>query len=133
MASQEEKNEINNVGSCVWYGVCKRIGLKTKNCLYEGSPKRLNTTGVEALKHWCSHLLPDKYVQGDPVSTCCDEQQLHEFNENIKIASSLLNRCPSCMQNFARHICDFTCNPKQSDFIKVKNIKLNEHKREYLI
>lgn len=48
-----------------------------------------------------------------------------EFNNQIKLASGILNRCPSCMNNFVRHICEFTCSPRQSDFIKVVKTEFN--------
>jgi hypothetical protein len=55
--------------------VCFR-GDKNKNCAYNGSAKPLNQSGVEALKQWCSHLLPNNYAEGDEVSTCCDKEQV---------------------------------------------------------
>lgn len=52
--------------------------------------------------------------------------QLKQFNTQIKLAAAILNRCPSCMTNLARHICDFTCSPYQSEFIKVKKTGVNK-------
>lgn len=47
-----------------------------KNCAYNGSAKALDDEGVEALKQWCSHLLPTNYVAGGEVSMCCDKGQV---------------------------------------------------------
>jgi len=58
---------------CVWNGICYST---TKNCAYDGPPKRLNDTGVEALKKWCSYMLPDNYAAGDNVTMCCDNAQV---------------------------------------------------------
>lgn len=33
-----------------------------------------------------------------------------------------LKRCPSCFRNVLNNICDFTCSPHQSSFIRVKEI-----------
>lgn len=41
------------------------------------------------------------------------------LNTNINMAAGFLKRCPSCLRNLVRHLCDFTCNPHQSDFIEV--------------
>lgn len=51
--------------------------------------------------------------------------QLTLFNDNIKLAANLLNRCPSCMSNLVRHICEFTCSPHQSTFVNVIETKVN--------
>lgn len=55
------------------------------------------------------------------------------FNDNIRLAANLLNRCPSCMNNLARHICEFTCSPVQSNFINVLKIGKNpKNNRSYV-
>lgn len=41
------------------------------------------------------------------------------------MAANLLNRCPSCMNNLVRHICEFTCSPRQSNFVKVIQTDVN--------
>jgi hypothetical protein len=67
-------------GNCVWYGICDRVhvngAVKIKNCAYNGPAKVLNSSGVGALKEWCSHLLPNGYEEGDNVYTCCDNEQV---------------------------------------------------------
>lgn len=69
---QETQNED---GHCVWHGVCLR-GDKVKNCAYDGPPIALNASGVDALKQWCSHLLPQNYTDGQDVKVCCDNEQV---------------------------------------------------------
>lgn len=64
---------------CVWYGVCQRNGEKINNCAYDGPARVLVPSGVEALKQWCSHLLPENYTEGQEVLTCCDEEQVSSF------------------------------------------------------
>lgn len=61
-------------GHCIWRGVCFD---DKKNCAYNGSAVALDDNGVDALKQWCSHLLPSNYVAGDVVSTCCDIEQVN--------------------------------------------------------
>lgn len=126
------KSKYEQNQTCVWYGICERDGKRTKNCLDRNSPRRLNATGIDDLKVWCSHLLPNNYKDGDDVFTCCDNEQLKEFLESFKMAENLLSRCPSCTDNFVRHICDLTCSPKHSEFIKVKNVKKNNSSRKLI-
>lgn len=48
------------------------------------------------------------------------------MNENIKLAAAILERCPSCMTNLARHICELTCSPDQSKFSRAAATKAND-------
>jgi hypothetical protein len=114
----------------VWYGICKREGSKIKNCVNNTIPLPLSPNGVEELKIWCSHLLPENYKQGDNVNTCCDDEQVHELVANYELAVGILGRCPSCTHNLAHHICDFICSPRHAEFITVKKKKLNAKNRK---
>lgn len=46
--------------------------------------------------------------------------QIQVINSNIKLAANFLQRCPSCFSNFARQICDMTCAPNQSSFMRIQ-------------
>lgn len=48
------------------------------------------------------------------------------LNKNILLAANFLDRCPSCMANLVRHLCEFTCSPKQSEFIHVVSTEANK-------
>lgn len=63
-----------NDGHCVWRGVCYKED-KIKNCAYTGAALPLDKAGVDSLKQWCSHLLPQNYTEGQDVLTCCDNEQ----------------------------------------------------------
>ena len=43
--------------------------------------------------------------------------QLKEGLSSLGQAEQLLARCPSCYENFKRSICEFTCNPKNSEYL----------------
>ncbi|XP_077294393.1 Niemann-Pick type C-1a isoform X2 [Arctopsyche grandis] len=102
-------------GHCIWYGECSKNALgKGRNCVYNGPAKPLEPEGQEILREFCPEL-----VQGNDVRTCCSLNQTKEFSSNIKIAANFLKRCPTCMDNFAHHLCAMTCSPHQSDFIEV--------------
>lgn len=83
-SSQLELQSQIDDGHCVWYGVCYKAD-KIKNCAYDGPPKALNASGVDDLKQWCSHLLPQNYVYGQEVKLCCDNTQVRDLR--IKTSS----------------------------------------------
>lgn len=102
---------------CIWYGECYTDGaLHKKNCLYNGPAKPLSSEGQKLLAKHCPHLLVD---DGKGINTCCDANQLITLDANIKLAANFLKRCPSCLDNLAKHFCDFTCAVNQSKFINV--------------
>ncbi|XP_012258607.2 NPC intracellular cholesterol transporter 1 isoform X2 [Athalia rosae] len=108
-------------GHCVWYGACYTDELlHEKNCPYTGEAKLLDMSGQKLLSKWCPHLMNDT---GNGVRTCCSSEQLITLNNNVEIAANFLQRCPSCMNNLVKHICEFTCSPVQSNFMNVTNIQ----------
>lgn len=118
-------------GTCVWYGVCNVQGspsLQTSQyCPYNKTAKPVDDRTRDLLQVWCKHLLVDDAV------TCCDAQQVDVLNQNVKLAANFLARCPSCMANLVRHMCDFTCSPQQSKFMEIKATEMNaETNKEYI-
>ncbi|XP_030025316.1 NPC intracellular cholesterol transporter 1 isoform X1 [Manduca sexta] len=111
-------------GHCVWYGVCTNATeSKQLNCYYDGPALPVEDAAKDILKKYC----PDIAAGG---VSCCNYQQLNNLNENIGIAENLLARCPSCMDNFVKHICGMTCAVDQSNFIKPILEQFNStHKR----
>lgn len=107
----------DNSGHCIWYGECYKDEMQhKKNCFYNGTAKPLDSEGQKLLAKHCPHLLVD---DGTGINTCCDTNQLATLDTNIKLASNFLKRCPSCLDNLAKHFCDFTCATNQSKFINI--------------
>lgn len=52
--------------------------------------------------------------------------QIKVMNKNIGYAANIVERCPSCLGNLVRHICDMTCAPHQSSFMRPKRIEEGE-------
>ncbi|KAK2584243.1 hypothetical protein KPH14_006655 [Odynerus spinipes] len=105
---------------CIWYGQCyKESPLRIKNCPYTGPAKPLDEEGQKLLAEQCPHLMPGT---GKEIVTCCDTKQLQTLASNVKLAANFLKRCPSCLDNLAKHFCEFTCSPRQSNFINVTEI-----------
>lgn len=56
---------------------------------------------------------------GDQTHTCCDEVQLGHLENDLSFPKQLMTRCPACFINFKAFLCDFTCSPKQREFLVV--------------
>lgn len=105
-------------GHCIWYGQCHSAGSLIQNCYYNGTAKPMtNSEGLELLGKWCPHMISPN------LSTCCDVSQLKVMDSNIIIAANFLQRCPSCMNNLIKHLCEMTCGTNQSKFIDVVSIE----------
>jgi Niemann-Pick C1 protein len=116
---------------CVWYGECNvtPTGL-TQYCPYDGPAKILtNTTALDSLSKWCPHLVP---APGQSLAACCDAAQVATFAKSIQLAANFLKRCPSCMMNLARHLCDLTCGVDQTNFMDIVETKNNSKGQEYI-
>lgn len=50
---------------------------------------------------------------------CCSIKQLSSLETSLKLSKAVLNRCPSCADNFAHFHCITTCSPQQTKTIKV--------------
>ncbi|XP_055920558.1 NPC intracellular cholesterol transporter 1 isoform X2 [Eupeodes corollae] len=115
-------------GQCIWYGVCNtKPGALNQYCSYNGSAQAISPDGLEALKVRCPHLL-----ENGQKEFCCDAQQIKILNSNIGKAATFLDRCPSCMGNLVRHMCDYTCSPNQSNFLYVNSTKTSKDGKLYV-
>nr|CAD7260672.1 unnamed protein product [Timema shepardi] len=117
---------------CIWYGQCNTDTSTghSQNCLYDGPAKPLDKIGKVILQKWCPHLLPS--TGDEPVSTCCDTKQLQNLDTSITMAAGFIQRCPACMRNLARHLCDMTCSPSQSRFINVTEVEKSKEGKEFV-
>lgn len=104
-------------GHCIWYGQCSVDS--NQNCNYTGPAKPLtDTKGRDILKKWCPDISPD--------ATCCNTDMLTSMDTGLALPSSMLKRCPSCLKNFVKSICQMTCSPVQSKFLKVIKTEVNK-------
>ncbi|CAH1389792.1 unnamed protein product [Nezara viridula] len=113
---------------CVMYGYCHSTGDLHQQCVYEGPPKLLtNSTGLELLKKYC----PSYYNETGDTTTCCNADQLiNGIQHQVQAMSAVFKRCPSCLQNLITMACSSTCNPKQSEYIQLREVQLNEETYE---
>lgn len=53
----------------------------------------------------------------DEIYTCCSSEQVQGVAQNFLLADSVLGRCPTCLRNFVRQICEMNCAPDQGRFV----------------
>ncbi|XP_070533114.1 NPC intracellular cholesterol transporter 1-like [Ptychodera flava] len=119
--SQASSKLVHKEGYCIWYDVCSEnhVNGKALNCLYNGPAKPMSKPeDIALLKEVCPHLVPD---EGPPL-TCCSPSQLHNLKSGLQVPDQTFSRCPSCLHNFYKLYCEFTCSPDQSVFLNVTKI-----------
>ncbi|TRY92855.1 hypothetical protein DNTS_015608 [Danionella cerebrum] len=79
--------------------------------------KAVNVTGdhYELLKSVCPMMA---HGEGSTLA-CCSVRQLSALQNSLTLSKAVLIRCPSCADNFAHLHCATTCNPNQSQILKV--------------
>ncbi|CAL8142438.1 unnamed protein product [Orchesella dallaii] len=107
---------------CVMYDECGpspvNPDLQT-NCVYDGPPKKLNSSeSLETLRSMCPELV-EKY--GDEL--CCSAAQITTLQGNLGLPQGIIGRCPSCFYNFRQIICELACGQSQSEFLNVTKSK----------
>ncbi|KYN10247.1 PREDICTED: Niemann-Pick C1 protein-like isoform X1 [Trachymyrmex cornetzi] len=118
---------------CAWYGECG-MDWETffpRTCVAkENKPQPINDPTAEAvLMKKCPHF----FQNGEPPEqTCCDANQILTMDKSMDMAESIYGRCPTCVRNMFRLICDFTCSPEQSKFVRVTK-SAEENGIEYVV
>jgi Niemann-Pick C1 protein len=79
--------------------------------------KQTNETFTEYIKDLCPHLYNPDSVGA--IETCCDYKQLARFDKQFSVPRQLMTRCPACFLAFRTFLCDFTCSPKQAEFMVI--------------
>lgn len=112
-------------------GECAIVGRHPKPCpfdrepppVFDGSLTANETTELlNILRSRCPFLLYDEDGNEKRLSdviACCDPPQLRGMESNLQIADGVLGRCPICVRNFARQICEMNCAVNQAAFLSV--------------
>ncbi|XP_026752519.2 NPC intracellular cholesterol transporter 1 homolog 1b-like [Galleria mellonella] len=128
---------------CVMRGECYEVGGLAKLCPVdeEASPLLLQLDEetreeiLSILRLRCPHLLLDDEGNEKPykeVLTCCDEIQLDKMANSLLLADGVLGRCPSCVRNFARQICEMNCSPEQDRFVEIVRVEYGTNNTPYI-
>lgn len=128
---------------CRIYGICNtnERGL-SQNCLAFDDdidlgiePRPFNTSdenydeAVEIIKNRCPF-----FVDGNDnvMDLCCDTSQVLEMEKGF-VNMVPFQRCSTCVTNLQHVYCQFTCSPKQLDFVKSYESAVNpKSKRPYV-
>ncbi|XP_017769241.1 PREDICTED: Niemann-Pick C1 protein-like [Nicrophorus vespilloides] len=102
---------------CTMYEMCVNDEGKKVNCYNKVpvKPKELKDPNVaEQLKTICPRLF-----NKDKPTFCCDDAQA-QYTTTMSAMSNIFGRCPTCVKNILANVCEFSCSPDQSNFVKVK-------------
>ncbi|KAL6255124.1 hypothetical protein P5V15_013454 [Pogonomyrmex californicus] len=115
---------------CAWYGECGRTIFYPRTCVAKNiTAQPVNDEKAEALlKKRCPHF----FENNKSPKTCCNADQIITMDDSMNKAESIFGRCPTCIRNMFRVICEFTCSPEQSRFVRVTNSSI-ENGLEYVV
>lgn len=128
---------------CVMRTECHRVNGFPRNCRYDGPPLPViedslspeeTEDAIRIMLLRCPELILDDNGTQKPnneIMACCDYSQLRGMADNIMLAEGVLGRCPACLRNFVRQICELNCSPDQARFTYVNTLPLDEE-REYV-
>ncbi|XP_040270508.1 NPC1-like intracellular cholesterol transporter 1 [Bufo bufo] len=116
------KTTIKQEGYCSLYDNCGENPEVTKPLIKTDIPcesnepsRRITGLHLNLLKEVCPML----YNGDNDTYACCSYGQLQSIQKSFALSIAILNRCPSCSENFANIHCQNTCSPNQSTFINV--------------
>lgn len=130
--------------NCVMREECHQVNGFPRNCRYNGPPLPVlnglpleeQEDAIRILLSRCPHLILDESGNQKPnndIVTCCDYRQLRGMADNMMLAEGVLGRCPSCLNNFLRQICELNCATDQDRFVEIDTLPLpNDEIREYV-
>ena len=63
---------------------------------------------------------------------CCDPDNIQTLVKQLSMAESIFGRCPTCIKNAYKLLCDLSCNPEQSKFLNVTKTNENSEGKKYV-
>lgn len=90
---------------------------------YANNFSEWSATNQEKFQVDCPMLYDATVVKGGDELLCCTESQYEVLSMQIRELPAL---CPTCQQNLRNTWCQFTCNPSNSMFIDVHQVRLVE-------
>ncbi|XP_076646594.1 NPC intracellular cholesterol transporter 1 homolog 1b [Halictus rubicundus] len=113
---------------CVWYGVCPEDGMNL-TCRYDGPPIKVDKTDtLKLFRQRCTHYFTDT----DTPELCCDTANMDTLINQMKMVEGIFGRCPTCVKNAFKLICDMSCSPVQSTFLRVVETRNNSAGNAYV-
>ncbi|KAL0126706.1 hypothetical protein PUN28_005221 [Cardiocondyla obscurior] len=105
---------------CSWHGQCGMGVLLPRMCVAKNITAQpiTDATAKVLLRKRCPHFFDDISENESPI-TCCDSEQIVTMDQSMNLAENIFGRCPTCVRNVYRFICEMTCSPEQGRFVKV--------------
>jgi Niemann-Pick C1 protein len=104
---------------CVMHGRCKELDDgRILNCYSNEKPKPIAPEALKNLTNYCSEMI-DMYKDLGIEDLCCREDQIADLVGQLGKPEGIIARCPSCWYNFRQSLCELTCSPFQSQFLRV--------------
>lgn len=125
---------------CVWRGNCgfTELGV-SRTCASNDPPESIDPQSNSNLREKCPHYFEGKGILSridlsslrsswffhfcvnvsDSPELCCDADNVKTLIENLNMAESIFGRCPTCLKNVYKLLCDLVCSPEQSKFLRV--------------
>ncbi|CAD0197745.1 unnamed protein product [Chrysodeixis includens] len=119
---------------CRMYGECYNVDGFDKPCPVDIEPVQLISKlededeakeVLRLLKHRCPTIAQDddgNDLPDDQIYTCCAPDQIIKMTDGLSFAEGILGRCPTCLRNFARQVCEMTCAKDQARFVEVNTL-----------
>ncbi|XP_041855363.1 NPC1-like intracellular cholesterol transporter 1 [Melanotaenia boesemani] len=112
-------------GYCAFYEECGRNPSLGETlippivpCLNYGPARALTGEHYKKLQEVCPIL--DR-GEGNTYA-CCSIKQMTSLQRSLTMSRAVLNRCPSCAENFAHLHCINTCSPNQTQTVNVTKV-----------
>lgn len=61
----------------------------------------------------------------EPTEFCCDVANIQGMANGLDEASVFFARCPTCLENMEKYICEMTCAKDQSKYMTVLKTEQN--------
>lgn len=92
-----------------------------KSILFTGRDVRMECLMLKSPLSWLQVCPMLDKGEGNTYA-CCSINQLLSLEESLGMSKAVLNRCPSCAENFAHLHCINTCSPQQTKMIQVTKV-----------
>ncbi|CAJ0934978.1 unnamed protein product, partial [Mesorhabditis belari] len=122
-------------GNCVLTDTCHTVRHGTEwlaiPCFHRTpiTPTQIDEKSQRKLANLCPHL----FSANHSTNVCCSPTQIDVLISQMSMATQILKRCDSCVDNFLKLWCDFTCHPDQHNFMQVTKANTSaETKKEYV-
>ncbi|XP_043263992.1 NPC intracellular cholesterol transporter 1 homolog 1b-like [Colletes gigas] len=117
---------------CVWYGDCgPSVEKPTLNytCVSNDPPRRINNRTIALLLR---DICPQYFIDTESPKLCCDSNNIKTLLGQTNMIDGIFGRCPTCIKNAYKLICDLSCSPEQSRFLQLKDVGINSEGKEYV-